>query len=382
MPESILLVSHCFPPHIGGIENVVREQAKHSALLGHDVTVLTTALGEWAGAPWQPDGYMVARVTAWNGVDRKTKVPFPVVAPWSICTFLKLVRAADVVHIHDLLYMTSWLEALFSLVLRKPLVLTQHVEMIDHPSRLVTGVQKLVYATAGRAIVHVAGRILYLTSRVFNLLVCLGAGREKLSFVPNGVDTDPFYPGNADRKQRLRQELGLPAKAVLALFVGRFVPKNGYDIVLDSTRSRCRLVLVGGEPSATDRHRTGAIFLGPLTSRKLADVYRACDIFVLPCTSEGFPLSVQKAMASGLALVVSDDPGYDIYEFDRERVALVRRDVESVSAALEHIAADAQIRGGMARYSYELSASRFSWMTHACVLDNVYRDVLSVPARG
>jgi D-inositol-3-phosphate glycosyltransferase len=88
-------------------------------------------------------------------------------------------------------------------------------------------------------------------------------------------------------------------------------------------------------------------------------------------------LSVQKAMASGLALVVSDDPGYDIYEFDRERVALVRRDVESVSAALEHIAADAQIRGGMARYSYELSASRFSWMTHACVLDNVYRDVLS-----
>jgi glycosyltransferase involved in cell wall biosynthesis len=382
MPESILLVSHCFPPHIGGIENVVREQARHLALLGHDVTVLTTALGESAGARRQPDGYTVARVTAWNGVEQKTKVPFPVVTPWSLPTFLRLVRAADVVHVHDLLYMTSWLAALFSLVLRKPLVLTQHVQMIYHPSALVTAVQKLVYMTAGRGIVQVARRILYLNSTVFNFLVCLGAGHEKLSFVPNGVDTDAFYPVDADRKQRLREELGLPANDVLALFVGRFVPKKGYEIVLDSTRRRYRLVLVGDVPSAADRHRTGSIFLGPLTSRKLADVYRACDIFVLPSTSEGFPLSVQEAMASGLAVVISDDPGYDIYELDRERVKLVRRDVESVSAALEHIAADAEIRGRMARYSYELSTSRFSWMTHARALDNVYRDVLSVPAGG
>jgi D-inositol-3-phosphate glycosyltransferase len=382
MPESILLVSHYFPPHVGGIENVVREQAKHLALLGRDVTVLTTAIGESAGVHRHPNGYTVARVRAWNGVERKTKVPFPVVAPWSIRTFLKLVRAADVVHIHDLLYMTSWLAGVSSFILRKPLVLTQHVEMIDHPSRLVTGVQKLVYTTAGRAMVHVAGRILYLNSTVFDFLTSLGADEEKLAFVPNGVDTDTFYPVGADRKQRLREELGLPADAVLALFVGRFVAKKGYDIVLDMTSSRYRLVFVGDQPSAEDRRRAGSIFLGRLTSRELADVYRACDIFVLPSTSEGFPLSVQEAMASGLAVVTSDDPGYDVYELDRERVALVRRDVESVSAALEHVAADAEVRGGMARYSYELASNRFLWMTHARAVNNVYRDVLSVPAGG
>lgn len=56
--------------------------------------------------------------------------------------------------------------------------------------------------------------------------------------------------------------------------------------------------------------------------------------------------------------------------------------VESVSAALEHIAADAEVPGGMASNSYELSTNRFSWTTHTCALENVYRDTLSTRAGG
>lgn len=59
MSESILSVSDYFPPHFGGIENVASEQAKHLTLLGHDVTVLSTAIGELAGTHRQPGGYTV-----------------------------------------------------------------------------------------------------------------------------------------------------------------------------------------------------------------------------------------------------------------------------------------------------------------------------------
>ena len=379
MGESILLVSHYFPPHVGGIENVVREQAKHLRLIGRNVTVLSTAIGESAGVHRHPDGYTVARVRAWNGVEQRTGVPFPVVAPWSFWTFLKLVAATDVVHIHDVLYMTSWFASFCSLILRKPLVLTQHVEMIDHPSRLVVEIQKIVYTTAGRAIVHVAARILYLNSRVLDFLRSLGADGEKLEFMPNGVDTEVFYPVDAEQKARLREELRLPGGAVFALFVGRFVPKKGYDILLSIRPTQYRFVFVGDKPAANYWECTGAIFLGALTSHQLADVYRACDIFVLPSRSEGFPLSIQEAMASGLAVITSDDSGYDPYELDREWIALVPPNIESVSAALEHVATNDEIRAGMARYSYELS-NRFSWLTHARALDDVYRGLLPVPA--
>ncbi len=382
MSESILLVSHYFPPHVGGIETVVREEAKNLALLGYDVTVLTTAVSETAGIDRYPDGYTVARIRTWNAFEEKTGVPFPVIAPSSIATFVKLVRTTDVVHVHDMLYMTSWIASVCSIIFRKSFVLTQHVEIIDHPSKLVVAVQRMVYATAGRVMVRAADRILYFNSTVLKFLRNLGACQKKLKFLPNGVDTDIFYPVDVERKQRLREELGLPGDGVLALFVGRFVPKKGYDLLLSMRPSQYRLVFVGGEPSASERASTGAIFLGRRTSRQLAEVYRACDIFVLPSRSEGFPLSIQEAMASGLAVITSDDPGYDVYSLDRQYVALMPPNVDSVSAALEHVAADETMRLGMARYSYELARTRFSWKAHARLLTNVYSDLSAVPGEG
>jgi glycosyltransferase involved in cell wall biosynthesis len=376
MPKHVLLVSHYFPPHMGGIENVVQEQAKRLTSVGYDVTVLTTAVGETTGFRRQPDGYAVARVRTWNGIDEKTGVPFPVIAPSSIRTFVNLIRTADVVHVHDTLYMTSWLAGVCCLILRKPLVLTQHIEMIYHPSRLVTAVQRVVYATAGRALFHTAGRIVYYNSRVLEFMRGLAAVDHKVKFVPNGVDTDLFYPVEAARKRRLREEMGLPVDAVLALFVGRFVPKKGYNILLRCSSDRYRVLLVGDEPSAGETENTAAIFLGRRTQRQVADLYRASDIFVLPSSSEGFPLSVQEAMASGLAVITSDDPGYDMYELDPECVVLVRPNVESVGAALEAVASDDAKRTRMAAYSYQVAREFFLWPTHASELAGIYHDLL------
>jgi D-inositol-3-phosphate glycosyltransferase len=373
--KNVLLVSHYFPPHMGGIENVVQEQAKHLTSLGCDVTVLTTAVGGALGSHREREGYAVARVKTWNGIDEKTGVPFPVIAPSSIRTFVNLIRTADVVHVHDTLYMTSWLAGVCCLILRKPLVLTQHVAMIYHPNRLVTAVQRAVYATFGRALFRIAARIIYYNSRVLNFMRGLAAIDHKVKFVPNGVDTDLFYPADATRKRRLREEIGLPVDAVLALFVGRFVPKKGYDLLLRCSSDRYRLLLVGDEPSAGAKENSEAIFLGRRTHAQVADLYRACDIFVLPSSSEGFPLSVQEAMASGLPVITSDDPGYDLYELDPGCVALVPQNAESVSAALEAVASDADKRSRMASYSYQVACELFLWTAHASELADIYQDL-------
>jgi D-inositol-3-phosphate glycosyltransferase len=376
MSKNVVLVSHYFPPHMGGIENVVQEQAKHLSSAGYDVTVLTTAVGEPAGSRRQRDGYAVARVRTWNGIDERTGVPFPVLAPSSIQTFVNLIRTSDIVHVHDTLYMTSWLAGICCLMFRKPLVLTQHVEMIYHPSWLVTAVQRVVYGTAGRALFRIADRIIYYNSRVLEFMRALADVDDKVKFVPNGVDTDLFYPADATRKRRLREELGLPVDSVLALFVGRFVPKKGYDILFRCSSDRYRLLLVGDEPLASEKEKTEAIFLGRRTHHQVADLYRASDIFVLPSNSEGFPLSVQEAMASGLAVITTNDPGYDVYDLDPGCVALVPPNAESVGAALENVSSDDAKRSRMASYSYQVAREHFLWTSHANGLAGIYQDLM------
>ncbi len=142
--------------------------------------------------------------------------------------------------------------------------------------------------------------------------------------------------------------LGLPPDEVLVLFVGRPVPKKGIDLLLEAAGDDVSVVVAGGELAAP-RPGGRVITLGAVSQDLLADVYRACDIFVLPSEAEAFPLTVQEAMASGLPVITTDDPGYDMYQLDRELVRLVPRRVLELRAAILELVADPHLRARMGR---------------------------------
>jgi D-inositol-3-phosphate glycosyltransferase len=373
---NVLLVSHYYPPHIGGIENVVHGEAVRLGRTGHRVTVLTTAVGGPAGTDTTPAEHTVVRLRTWNGVERRTGVPFPVPAPWTLRAVLREVRRADVVHCHDILYVTTWFAVLAAALARRPVVLTQHVALVAHPNPAVRAVQRLVYSTIGRAVVRRARRIAVLNGSVREFLLALGADPARISLLPNGVDTDVFRPAGPGEQRALRERHGLPADEVLALFVGRFVPKKGYRQLLDAAGDGYVLVLAGGPaPEGAVPEGgvpEGVVFVGALGRADLAAMYRACDVFVLPSVSEGFPLTVQEAMASGLPVVTSDDPGYAMYGLDRERVELIRPEPEEIAAALRRVAGDADRRRKMAAYSLELATTVFSWPEHVRQVERLY----------
>lgn len=385
----VLLVSHYYPPHLGGIENVVQAQATRLAAAGVDVEVVTSACTGPAESSFRGEeaGRLVRlrRVAAWNGVEDRTGVPFPVFAPSLWSTMLHAVRRARVVHVHDVLYQPAWVAAICCLLLRRPLVLTQHVAMVDHPSALVRGVQRLIYASLGAFVMRRARRVYVLNDRVRRFVVRYGARRDRVVFLPNGVDIERFRPPGPDERAGARAALGLGEEPV-ALFVGRFVPKKGYRAVLDAAcpgEPRDYLVaLAGGSPDREAVRVPGVVWLGALDGEAVARAYRGADMFVLPSRGEGFPLTVQEAMASGLPVITSDDPAYVEYGLDRDLVRLVPPEAGAVRAAIAELAADPNLRSRMGQYSRRTATSDFSWNAHCARLLRDYRDVVAAPVRA
>ena len=283
-PLKVLLVSHYYPPHLGGIENVVHAEARQLTAAGVAVTVLTS--GERSSVT-DEDGVRVVRVRAWNGLERKAGVPFPVLGPKLLRRAVRWARWADVVHIHDAFYLTSWAALTAAKLTRTPVVATQHVALVHHDSAAVGLVQKAVYASAGRLLMRSARAVFTMNSDVAAFARGLGARPERVRHLPNGVDTELFRPvRDAAEQAAERERLGLPREGVLVLFVGRFVPKKGFDLLLAAADPSYQLVYAGGPAEALAGAADSAIYLGSLAPAEVAAAYRACDVFALPSTSE------------------------------------------------------------------------------------------------
>lgn len=367
----IVLVSHFFPPHVGGIEAVVAAQAEMLARRGHDVTVVTTAQPGPAGRERHPSGFDIVRVPAINPAER-FGVPFPVPAPRAWRQALDACGAVDVVHVHDLLYPTTWFTARWADRAGIPLFLHQHVAVVHHPNPVVEAIQRVVYRSVGTSVARRVSVAFQLNDRVRAMLEDLGVESGRIRFVPNGVDPEVFRPVRSDDERAdIRHRYGLPANEILVAFVARPVPKKGYDILLASGDPAYRFVIVGGAEARTaggDR----AIHLGARPRSEVAEILRSCDVMALPSTAEGFPLTVQEAMASGLAVVTTDDEGYASYHLDRSLVRLVSREPTVVRAALREISADPDLRGAMGAYGIDHARRCFSWAQHADALEIAY----------
>ena len=169
-----------------------------------------------------------------------------------------------------------------------------------------------------------ATRIFSVSDSLKRHVAGLGAPRDRILVVGNGVDTGTFHriaKGNA------RKQLGLPAEARLLISVGALVERKGFHRVMEclpALRQRCpdlRYLVVGGAGPEGDwgaalRQRAAdlglqdcVIFLGALAPDALKVPLSAADVFVLATSNEGWANVFLEAMACGLPVVTTNVGG-------------------------------------------------------------------------
>ena len=151
-----------------------------------------------------------------------------------------------------------------------------------------------------------------------------GVPDARIFHTPHCVDNDRFADAAAwrrctNRRQEIRQALGLPIDAFIVLFAGKLeAKKHPMDLVhaLAAMTPPAHLAIAGTGPlesavvDAAAQAGVGVTRLGFVNQSEMPRVYAAADCLALPSDArETWGLVVNEALAAGLPGVVSDQAG-------------------------------------------------------------------------
>jgi len=351
-PVRILMVSHFFESHLGGIERVAGHLCRQMMAQGASVTWAASAQD---AAPRDVPSVALRTV---NPTERLTGLPMPIPGPRGVAALWRAVGAADAVVLHDALYVTSILALGMAKLRGKRSILIQHIAGIPFASRVMRGVMAVANFIVTRPMLASADALVFISDTVRRELLGDPA-RRAFSLVFNGVDHAIF-----SRMGEAAQ--GVPQGKRRLLFVGRYVEKKGLSVLRELARARpdCTILMAGDGPIRPVAWGLANVHdLGPQSAGQLAGLYRSADWLVLPSVGEGFPLVIQEAMACGLPVIC----GTPTERADPEAAAWLKGvavdlgdpagAVAAIGGVLDGLAPSLPERAEMANWA----AQRYSW---------------------
>ena len=173
-----------------------------------------------------------------------------------------------------------------------------------------------------------------------------------------------------------------------ALFLGWVIPTKGVAELLEAWSAiqpqgwKLQIVGPGNDnyrQSLIDQyHPEGVEFLGELPHSQAMELLEACDLFVLPSYTEGFPNVILEAMAFGKAIVATDVGAIPEMLEGNCGILVKPKDVEGLSIALKSLMHDGSKLADLGSRARERATAEYSadsvlnrlWMTWQQVKEN------------
>ena len=207
-----------------------------------------------------------------------------------------------------------------------------------------------------------------------------GIQPDKITVRSCGIDVTHFRP--MPRKQA-REQLNLPEKYTIVLFVGSLIRRKGVDILLSAIarivahHSRVKLIVIGEGPflkqleaQALDLAIDKIVhFVGRKSNDELPFWYAAADVFVLPSLREGTPLALLEALSCEVPVIVSRAGGMvEVIEDGKNGLLTDVADPVDLERKLSLLLADSDMRQ---RFKEAARDTVLSWADIQVEIDSI-----------
>ncbi|MFA6363347.1 glycosyltransferase family 4 protein [Methanoregula sp.] len=364
----ILMLNYEYPPLGGGAAPVTKSLAEELVHLGHEVDVVTM------GYKTLPREEVIHGVQIYRVQSIRKKL--------EMCTsheMLSYVISAarflpgllnennyDINHTHFIIP-TGIVSSLY--YKRIPYIITTHGSDVPgyNPDRFQF--QHHLFKPFSNMVLNRASCItspsIYLKEKILK-----NFGERKVAIVPNGLSVESYHPRTKENK---------------ILTVSRLFERKGIQYVIEAMAGieGFEYTICGDGPykpyleRQIERLNLGhkIKLCGYLEQDQLIRQYESASVFVLPSSSENFPMVLMEAMAAGCAIVTSDATG--CAEVVGDTALLVRqKDSKGIQEALLTLLHDRDLQRDLAMRARVRVEREFGWSRVAGKYVHLYERVL------
>jgi glycosyltransferase involved in cell wall biosynthesis len=226
-------------------------------------------------------------------------------------------------------------------------------------------------------VMHSVDKIITLSQALKNLMLSWGVSSDKITVIPNTVDTTLFQPKSSN--QTLMQTYQLHGKVVIG-FIGSLSKYEGLKELILAVDSLIQqgfnlaLMIVGEGREKHNlqqlAHSEQIIFTGNIPFHKVPEYYSLFDICPFPRNDFQVchyvpPLKILEAMAMQKAIIVSNvAPLLEIIEEGYTGLVCETNNVESLQQAIVELYHDKELRE-------KLSLAAYKWVHHYRTIDSM-----------
>ncbi len=333
-----------YPPHIGGVSSHTYLLSRELIKRGDNVCVLTYP------HPELKDLEDVRVETAFAPNIKGLRGLFFLIS--SIFRLIAMVRNdnIDLIHSHFLLP-----PGLIGVVVGR--IMGINTVVTAHGSDLLIQADNPFLRPFIKFVLSNADYVLVVTNVLKKKALELGVDSDKVHVTANTVDAVKFNPKNID----MPADIPISRKKPVILFVGNLVFQKGVKYLLEAKKLMkhdAELLIVGDGPLRQELEKKvdkedirDVLFIG--ARRDVDRIMPSADLFVLPSVSEGLPITILEALASGLPVVTTDAGG--ISEVMDENVGLMVKPSEpgELANAMDKILGDKELMDSMSAAARE-----------------------------
>ncbi len=299
----------------------------------------------------------------------------PIYSPGEQMEIPKLARGTDLLHIPHHNVPILW---------RGKLLVTFHDALHwDHPEYIPDWRGKIYLKLVSHRIRHADWIITPSKFTADRVREIFDFPSDRISAIPEGVDTGKFFPREETEVREVLAEYGLEWKGFI-LYVGNMKPhKNipklveGYQLARQKG-VKIPLVLAGkiaGLRGKVDVEKfssfPGVKYIGEIPHGKMAHFYTGACALAFVSLYEGFGLPPLEAMACGCPVLASNAASLPEV-VDDAAVVVNPHDVGEIAAGLAKICLDLELRKRLIERGYA-NIARFSWRKMAEHTLDIYR---------